>query len=487
MNNLTPTPKSAKLIRGRRLWFRKAAVQAAPTPFRTHLLGMTLLICIELLLAFSACGYIVLPPISMTTIHLPVLLAAIFFGKWDGALMGLIFGLTSIIEASIPPVTPADAAFSPWASGNPWGSLVTSVGTRIAFGFCAGYIYSQCKKQLSLWLSLTLGTFLSTFLHVLFVYASLGYFFPETGITALNSLVNLSSFSGLISYVITILAVLPIFYLISFSKRGRQVTAVLTDVEYLPYYRANLGWIMLFIAGIAAITLALIVHFIQNVQNLLGLYDQALALTTRPTLTILGFQFILGTIAMCLLLSFVFTYFMTVTARSHEKSETDPLTGVYNKTAVANLVGKLLARSGEEAKGFFIMLDLDHFKDINDRYGHLLGDKILIAFANILTEAARKKDFVGRMGGDEFCLYLAGNCSRERLSSILSELALNIRQIQLPEGGTLSSSFGICPVTSQTDFLQIYQEADTALYEAKNTGRNRWCFAKPAKTAGPAH
>lgn len=153
---------------------------------------------------------------------------------------------------------------------------------------------------------------------------------------------------------------------------------------------------------------------------------------------------------------------------SFTDARTDPLTGVSNRRALDEALGHLCALAFRYRTVFsVVMLDIDHFKRINDQNGHLEGDRVLQAVSRILDEAARETDIVARYGGEEFVLLLeqtdiTGACLlAERLRATIAERA----------GVTLS--FGVVQHQGGEAPPEIVARADMALYAAKNSGRNR--------------
>lgn len=151
----------------------------------------------------------------------------------------------------------------------------------------------------------------------------------------------------------------------------------------------------------------------------------------------------------------------------------DPLTGLANKRAL-QLAGEAeLSRSARERTAFsVVVIDLDHFKEINDSHGHPFGDQVLVAVADALRSAVRAHDVVGRMGGEEFVLLLPGTRGDE--AHIVVERARRlIGEIELP-GGRLSSSAGVAATAPGCATLdELFDAADRALYQAKRQGRGR--------------
>ena len=105
------------------------------------------LMAVELLMSFTSLGYIHIPPISITIVYLPILVAGCLLGPGQSVALGFVFGLTSMYKASASYVLPADAVFSPFLSGAPVNSLLLSVGTRLLFGLAIGAAFYAAKKS----------------------------------------------------------------------------------------------------------------------------------------------------------------------------------------------------------------------------------------------------------------------------------------------------------------------------------------------------
>lgn len=159
-----------------------------------------------------------------------------------------------------------------------------------------------------------------------------------------------------------------------------------------------------------------------------------------------------------------------------EATQTDALTQLMNRTSFMELAKDLLAEA-EERQGelVFAILDIDHFKHINDAYGHGCGDAALSSVGVLLLTVTRPDDLVCRFGGEEFALLL--NASREDGAKVLERLRLQIEMNQLHYRGhriPLTASIGAAATSAcgyNLDFL--YNAADKALYAAKHGGRNR--------------
>jgi diguanylate cyclase (GGDEF)-like protein len=155
---------------------------------------------------------------------------------------------------------------------------------------------------------------------------------------------------------------------------------------------------------------------------------------------------------------------------------TDHLTGLLNRRAFLESAQRLCVRQGERRQPVtMLMLDLDHFKSINDRFGHAIGDEVLRTFAQVARSNMRGSDLVGRLGGEEFAVIVAEPMEYaarigERLRACFETAGITIAEHAI--GATLSIGAATCyePVT---DIAPLFARADAALYRAKHDGRNR--------------
>ncbi|WIY52695.1 GGDEF domain-containing protein [Devosia sp. YIM 151766] len=186
---------------------------------------------------------------------------------------------------------------------------------------------------------------------------------------------------------------------------------------------------------------------------------------------------LLVTNGLVILLIIVRDMLADITARS----ETDPLSLLLNRRGFEDRGDKALtlaARAGVPA--VMIVADLDQFKSINDRFGHAMGDKVITAFAGILRDTAAPRSLVGRLGGEEFAVFIPGaNLMTGRLYAETARSAftsLSPAMTGLP--GTVSASFGIAALRPGDTLSNLMRRADIALYRAKSEGRNRVCLSR---------
>ncbi len=166
-----------------------------------------------------------------------------------------------------------------------------------------------------------------------------------------------------------------------------------------------------------------------------------------------------------------------LTEQLRESAMRDPLTGLHNRRFVEDCCGSLVALAEREGNPVgFVMCDLDHFKAVNDTYGHEAGDQVLRAIADALAHTARASDVVARYGGEEFLLVLNG-ADRERARAVAERVRAAVEDLEVPvEGGvitlTLSAGLAVFP-DDASSFWECVRLADEALYRAKREGRNR--------------
>ena len=154
----------------------------------------------------------------------------------------------------------------------------------------------------------------------------------------------------------------------------------------------------------------------------------------------------------------------------------DSLTGLYNHTHILQLLEDCTFRARRENRPLsFAMLDLDHFKHVNDGYGHPMGDRVIKSLALFLKQRLRKTDFIGRYGGEEFAIVMP-DTDQESAHKVLNQIRQRFAEIHYPaQPVDLSCSFsaGVVQMHGDADSLLMASQADEALYRAKNNGRNQ--------------
>jgi diguanylate cyclase (GGDEF)-like protein len=169
----------------------------------------------------------------------------------------------------------------------------------------------------------------------------------------------------------------------------------------------------------------------------------------------------------------------------------DELTGLLTSKSFFSELRRESARAEAEARPFCVlMMDLDHFKDVNDTHGHLVGSKTLEETGRIIKEALRAGDVAARFGGEEFAAFLLdanyaqGLVAAERVRVALQEYEFPVNRMDAPGNETthrITISIGVAAFPDDaTDPIHLVELADSALYRAKRSGRNRVCAYRPS-------
>lgn len=159
-------------------------------------------------------------------------------------------------------------------------------------------------------------------------------------------------------------------------------------------------------------------------------------------------------------------------------ASTDSLTACLNRGAFSAKVDARLADDGRgqrRIRGALLVIDADHFKSINDNFGHDVGDDALRVIAGAIRGQVRKGDLVGRLGGEEFGVFLPG-ATQENAAGVAERIRRSISELAFRPNGRrydLTVSVGGVSFEDQLGFVELFRIADRRLYQAKNSGRNR--------------
>lgn len=164
------------------------------------------------------------------------------------------------------------------------------------------------------------------------------------------------------------------------------------------------------------------------------------------------------------------------------RAETDPLTGIMNRRSFFARAAEEIARTRRSAEPLaLILLDIDHFKSVNDTYGHAAGDAILRLLTSTVQRQLRNYDRFARLGGEEFAVLVPGVSLQDALG-VAERIRLQIADLILPilEGRRMTASFGVSVLLADDVAIDdVLARADMALYDAKKGGRNRVCWQNP--------
>ena len=180
--------------------------------------------------------------------------------------------------------------------------------------------------------------------------------------------------------------------------------------------------------------------------------------------------------------SLLLLYFERMVADKQRLATVDVLTGTLNRRELVRCGEEMLQQVVAQRCGLTLaFIDVDHFKKINDRFGHQVGDRVLSGISMVLLQNCRENDLLGRYGGEEFCAVFPG-LTRDEACRIGERLVLAVRNHRFEHGAPVTISVGLVSLLpgQLQDWDALVHQADLALYQAKNEGRNDFRMALPA-------
>lgn len=452
------------------------AAQKRPGRPRSERYLFELLIAVEVLVSFTLFGYIHIPPISITTAFIPILIAGCLLGPLQSTALGLVFGLASMFKASAGYVQSFDRLFSPLRSGMPLQSLLLSVGTRTLFGFLVGIAFAAARKsrQPRLWNGIIAA--LAPMVQGVLVSGALVLLFPYGA----NSLERASLFStsDLLLAVLCVVLV-EAFSSLWQSKAARSFFTCIDRSSENPFLERRLTRLLLiFGLFVMLLTVSSAVYFAQRTTYMLSCYGIRVSSSVATDTLHLQVQFLFATLALNVIS--VLIMLMVYKYMSYQKYlvELDALTGIMGRRMFLQHCEQLLDDTAQPAlrEGWFLFLDVDDFKAINDTYGHAAGDKVLRGIAACLKAAFDSCGIAGRVSGDEFAVLVQKPLSEQELAGTLDQFLAQISGL-LPDGQKISCSIGACHFTKPQSLQALMAASDKLLYQAKHQGKSRYVMA----------
>jgi diguanylate cyclase (GGDEF)-like protein len=218
-----------------------------------------------------------------------------------------------------------------------------------------------------------------------------------------------------------------------------------------------------------------------SIFSALGVLATDLTVSGKVPFTAVGYHgFEIGVILDAILWALALAHSMRqqqlAAIHAHHLARVDPLTALYNRRAFLELATPTWNGAVRQKRPLsIVVMDVDHFKRINDQHGHEAGDRTLVEAAALLSSLCRKTDIVARWGGEEFVVMCPDMDSAEasRFAERIRQAVLGMRVRTTAEPIALTASFGVAQRAQQTDLQDLITAADRLLYEAKNLGRNR--------------
>ena len=211
-----------------------------------------------------------------------------------------------------------------------------------------------------------------------------------------------------------------------------------------------------------AVSVALSSFMIALLVNLLALMDYVMV-----------YQFAINVIAANALFALAVPSLTAANQQLKRVASTDSLTQVASREHLQQRANLEISRSLEQHQALCLMVfDIDHFKQINDKYGHSKGDEVLQQACQVAQQILRPTDVIGRYGGDEFVVILP-HTEQDAVVAIGQRIIERLHQIELGEQLTVSASFGVAALKPDDSFRSLFERADAALYRAKQQGRSQ--------------
>ena len=384
------------------------------------------MIAVEFFMSFSFIGYVHIAPIFLTFVYIPVMVAGCILGPKNSTIVGAVFGIASMWKASAFYVAARDAIFSPVMSEKPFASILLSVGSRALFGLIIGLLYRVAKNSRHPMAGILLVSTVGRTIHTVLVYSFMQLLFPEAGFTLINTLDDIRRWDFL-PFIVIVDAIVVICYLTSRSEFVRGVLERVRNVDQVNELssRSRIG-----MAVMLSLALLAIIFILMYQKNFNYLYYEA---------------------------------------------RLDGLTGLMGRQQFFQAGKKILGEmkfEREDAAGCFVILDVDSFKEINDRYGHPEGDRVLREVADHLRKAVGESGILGRLGGDEFVALIRVPLTGEEIETYMSRLREAFATIRVGEQ-SVTCSIGVIPLEPGVYIEDLYRSEDHLLYEAKKKGKNQ--------------
>lgn len=431
-----------------------------------------ILIAFELLMSFTFLGYLHFEPISVTFAYIPILVAACLLGTVQSTLVGAAFGLASMYKSSVYYAFQADSFFSPFLSGNPIGSLVLSVGSRVLFGFLTGLAFGWAKKQRRA-KNIAIGfvSLVSPSVHAALVLTAMEIFFPGTtrGYFSSPYLVLSNIILSLICVVIV-----EFFWKQYTGKTIMNIKYAVDFAKNIPYIETKNKRVLIsmFTIFVLSMTIAAAMYFSDRMFYMLRMHNMEVSAQIGSDLVNLQIQFMIAMISLGVISVMILVLGYQYTAYKNFLGELDAVTNVMGRRIFLNCCERALKSDCAECggKGWFLFLDVDHFKKINDTMGHAEGDKVLKKIALLLKSKFFECGIVGRMGGDEFAVMIdKRDISETEMKKLLEDFQTEVTGVS--EHMKVSCSIGACRFSAPAEMSLLMNRTDALLYKAKQNGR----------------
>lgn len=439
--------------------------------------GLIALVAVELIMSFSVLGYMNIPPVSVSFVYIPVVIAACFMRTREAVIVGIVAGLAGMFRLSAHFVQPLDQLFSPFFSGNPVGSIFICVVTRALLGLVIALLYKAARKSAYPFVGMILVTLSAKIVHVCILFAAMRIFFPETATKITDTFYNFFNIANALGIFMLTVIILLCFCILRTKCWQIFKHNILSAYELRLSVRHHSTFYWLMILTVLLLSMAVSLYLLDRLDNMyyyVGLDLPAFMLIDQ---TVLYVQFVTGITAITALFGVALRlYYLNQSYINHELM-TDDVTRLLNRKNFFKRCEEKLGRAGlqHEDVGFMI-IDADYFKKINDTYGHMEGDRVLRKMADALKSCFSDIGVLGRLGGDEFAVFLYKETDQESIKHRLNLMYEKVRSIKCGDINVSCSTGAVIKKMSVSSDI-LYKNADEMLYIAKERGRNQYVLS----------
>jgi diguanylate cyclase (GGDEF)-like protein len=304
----------------------------------------------------------------------------------------------------------------------------------------------------------------------------MSFFFPEAGYTPLSTLKGLDAVDILVDLgtVLLVLACVRLTYSQSWLQFQHRFE---TSLALKSNEKSRVPIIIIAISAVIVAAVAVTFYFAHRLEHVLEVNDIDLTDTAYADTVHLQVQFMFGIISLTMLAVLFLYLAWQNNAYMTNEGKYDSVTGALVRRSFFASCSRAMRNTNRDSIGYFIMVDIDYFKDINDTYGHPEGDRALKEVAFALKSIFGQNTLIGRMGGDEFAALVCTDINVFDLKIKLDRFLENIHKITWADR-CLTCSIGVLPVKTLRMPEDLYNDTDLFLYMAKEQGRDRYVIGE---------
>ena len=314
-------------------------------------------------------------------------------------------------------------------------------------------------------------------MHTFLVLIPMGYFFPDAHIDKKYIAGSIFSINEMLQIILLTVSMCATVY-ISKNKRLAEIEKILDEGRQSYYTKRLKIEGAFFVLFLFLVILALMFHLHDMIIIVVNAADIEFPFQARVMFINLQIQFLVGVAAISYIIGFFVTSYRVYSVYHINNADKDLMTGLYSKATAVDYGATVINNKKDFPDTYFMMIDIDNFKGINDTYGHLMGDKVIINIARFLEKHFGAYGLVSRFGGDEFAVFVTRSLNENDIEIKIKEFQSDAASISLGDDRKVTCSIGVCHVDNEKKFDEVYKKADEMLYLVKSAGRNGYRFYK---------